>query len=197
MPRHPIHDIKTLFTRIAEGDEPSFRTVFDFYKEPFHSAAFRMTRSATIAEEIVQEVFISLWNNRRHIADARNPESYLVKILHNSIYAHFRKLVLDKQLKKNIAAENIQVDENPVEQLLLAKENREFLDTVISRLPPQQQLVYRLSKQEGLSREEIAVKLNISPNTVRNHLSAAVEFIVAYFKKGASVLVWAVISQSL
>jgi RNA polymerase sigma-70 factor (ECF subfamily) len=60
-------------------------------------------------------------------------------------------------------------------------------------MPPQQRLVYKLAKQEGWSREEIAERLNISPNTVRNHLAAAVEFLRSYFKKGASVIIWAAI----
>ena len=96
-------------------------------------------------------------------------------------------------MKQKVADQTDDIDENPVEELLLAKENRELLTAVISQLPPQQQLVFRLCKQEGLSREEVADKLNISPNTVKNHLSAAIAFIREYFKKNASALIWAMI----
>src|ERR1700730_80271 len=101
----PQYDIKALLLQIAEGDELAFRTVFDHFKAPFHAAAFKMTRSADAAEEIVQETFIALWNKRAQVAAARNPEAYLFKILHNSIYTHFRKLVLEKQLRINVSSQ--------------------------------------------------------------------------------------------
>ena len=54
------YDIKKLLKQVAEGNEQAFRVIFDHYKVPFHAAAFKMTRSADLAEEIVQEVFITL-----------------------------------------------------------------------------------------------------------------------------------------
>lgn len=185
-----------LLKQVAEGDEIAFRQVFDLYKAPFHSAAYKMTRSVELAEDIVQEVFITLWNKRKHIGNLENPEGYLFKILHNCILAQFRKMAVERRLRAHLALENDD-DNNPVEALLLDKENREILENVISQMPAQQQLVYRLAKQEGLSREEIASRLGLSPNTVRNHLSAAVEFIRNYFSKGASALVWLAIWNSL
>jgi RNA polymerase sigma-70 factor (family 1) len=183
---------RQLFKQLATGDEAAFRALFDMYKGAFYATAFKLTRSADAAEEIVQEVFITLWHKRVQVDTARNPMGYVVTILHNSIYAHFRRIVLERQLKQKVSDQHTEVEENPVEELLLAKENRQLLQAVIGQLPPQQQLIYRLSKQEGMSREEIAKKLNISPNTVRNHLSAATEFLRGYFKKGASALVWLV-----
>jgi RNA polymerase sigma-70 factor (family 1) len=197
MSQAPIYNINGLLLQVAEGDEMAFRCVFDHFKAPYYSAAFKMTRSADIAGEIVQEVFISLWDKRKNVGAARNPEAYLMRILHNTIYGHFRKVMLEKRMKQNLLELTGETEENPVEELLLAKENRKFLDAVINQLPPQQQLVYRLNKQEGLSREEIAMKLKISPNTVKNHLAAAIEFITAYFKKGASAIIWVMIIESL
>jgi len=60
-------------------------------------------------------------------------------------------------------------------------------------MPSQQKIIYKLAKQEGISREEIARRLNISPNTVRNHLAAAVEYLRARLKTEASSIIWAVI----
>ncbi|MGN6264781.1 MAG: RNA polymerase sigma factor, partial [Ginsengibacter sp.] len=55
------YEIKTLIKQIAEDDEAAFKTIFDHYKAPFYSAAFKMTRSGSLAEEIVQEVFVKIW----------------------------------------------------------------------------------------------------------------------------------------
>lgn len=186
------YDIKILLRHIAEDEEQAFRAVFDHYKVPFHATAFKMTRSADIAEEIVQEVFVTLWIKRKLIAVAKKPENYVFTILHNCIYSHFRKLVLERQLKSKIAQMD-EKSENPVETLLLEKENRTILEKIINQLPPQQKVIYRLAKQEGVSREDIAKQLNISPNTVRNHLATAVDHLRTYLKKNESVIIWIVI----
>jgi len=190
------YNIPVLLKQVAEGDEQAFRMVFDHYKEPFYATAFKMTHSVDIAEEIVQEVFVTLWVKRNFIGAAKRPEGYVFTILHNCIYSYFRKLVQDRQLKSKMEQE-IEENENPIETLLLEKENRAILENVISQLPPQQKLIYKLAKQEGISREEIARKLNISPNTVRNHLASAVDYLRAYFKKSESAIIWAVILMHL
>ncbi|MBL7761698.1 MAG: RNA polymerase sigma-70 factor [Sediminibacterium sp.] len=187
----------TLFRQVSEGNETAFRLVFEQYKAPFYTAAFKMIRSAELAEDIVQEVFISFWKKRELVALAENPEAYLFKMLHNVIYTQFRKLAQERELKQTLSDVDAALEEDSVEALLLEKENRILFETVIGQLPAQQQMVYRLAKQEGLSREEIAEKLHISPNTVRNHLAAAVTFIRDYFNKEASALIWMAIWSSL
>lgn len=189
MPEHLSHNIEKLLKQVADDDEQAFRAVFDHYKEPFHATAFKMTRSVDVAEEIVQEVFVTLWVKRKLVAIAKKPEGYVFTILHNCIYAHFRKLVLERQLKSKMA-QTEERSECRIETLLLEKENRAIIENVISQLPPRQKLIYKLAKQEGVSREEIAKQLNISPNTVRNHLTTALEYLRVYFKKNKSVLIW-------
>jgi RNA polymerase sigma-70 factor (ECF subfamily) len=173
-----------------------FRIVFDHYKTPFFSAAYKMTRSADIAQEVVQEVFVTSWVKRQLIAASRRPQDYLFTILHNCIYAHFRKLAQERQLKLKLA-QHEQQTEYQIEELLNEKENTALLEDMISQLPPQQKLIYKMAKQEGLSRAEIAEKLNISSHTVKNHLHAAVEYLRCYFKKDASAIIWLTIWMNL
>jgi RNA polymerase sigma-70 factor (family 1) len=196
MPEDLPYQIKILTKQMAAGDEQAFRTIFDYYKSPFYATAFKMTRSAHIAEEIVQEVFVTVWIKGQLIAAASRPADYMFTILHNCIYAHFRKIARERQLKSQLVKEQDE-SEDLIELLLLEKENKAILENVISHMPAQQRLVYKLAKQEGWSREEIAERLNISPNTVRNHLAAAVEYLRRYFKKGASVIIWTAIWMSL
>lgn len=186
-----------LLRLVAGGDESAFRKVFDLYKSPFYNAAFKMIRSPDLAEDIVQEVFITLWNKRVLIGSQPNPQAYLLKILHNNIYQQFRKLAIEKRLKETVKSQGEEADENSLELFLLEKENRAMLEAIISQLPHQQQMVYRLAKQEGLTREDIAGKLGLSPNTVRNHLAAAVEFIRKNLSRSASVIIWMAIRNHL
>lgn len=183
------NDIEKMLRQVAKGNEQAFRAIFDHFKVPFYAAVYKMTRSADVSEEIVQEVFVTLWVKRELVARAKSPQGYVFTILHNCIYSHFRKLARERQLKSKLL-KDAQESENQIEGLLNEKEKKAVLENMISHLPPQQKLIYKLSKQEGLSRAEIANKLNISPNTVKNHLGAAVECLRWYFKKGSSALIW-------
>ncbi len=196
MPGFQSYDITLLLKQVAQDNEEAFRKVFDHYKAPFYAAALKMTHAAALAEEIVQEVFVTLWVKRKLAAEAKNPEGYIFTILHNCIYAHFRKLAQEKQLKAKVVRD-MEESETLIELLLLEKEHRAVIERVISRLPPQQKLIYKLAKQEGRSREEIARRLNISPNTVKNHLAAAVEYLRVYLKKEVSAIIWAAIWMNL
>lgn len=184
-----LYDISILLRQVAEGDEKAFRLIFDHYKAPFHAAAFKMTHSADIAEEITQEVFVKLWLKRKLIAAAKKPDSYVFVILHNCIYFHFRKLAHEHQLKLKLGLET-EDSENSIETLIDEKEHRNILENIINQLPPQQKLIYKMAKQGSISRDEIARQLNISPNTVRNHLSSAVEYLRTCLKKDVSALIW-------
>ena len=180
---HPLpSDNKVLFVQTAQGDTTAFRCIFDIYKAPFYAAAFKMTRSAYLAEEIVQEVFILLWTKRQQVAAAEKPAAYLLTVLHNCIYAHFKKIAAEKNLKHLLLQNSNGPEEPSLENMLQLKENQQLLREIISQLPPRQQLIYKLSKQEGLSRMEIASQLHISPHSVKNHLQDAVKSIRHYFK---------------
>jgi RNA polymerase sigma-70 factor (ECF subfamily) len=183
-----LYDQKQLFIQLAAGDEAAFRALFDLYRSRFYAVALKMTRSEYIAEEIVQEVFVLLWAKRTQLTTIEKPSTYLFTIVYNSIYAHFKKIALEKKVHQALS-EQLTDLESPLEIILQNKENEQLLQRAIEQLPPQQQLVYKLSKQEGLSREEIAERLQISPNTVKNHLQEAIKFLRAYLERALPLLI--------
>src|SRR5437868_5232437 len=109
------YDINNLLLQVAEGNQFAFKLVFDFYKERFYSASLKMTHSGDVAQEIVQEVFVSLWIKRVQVAAAANAESYLFGILRNSVYAHFKKLALEKAMKRKVEQQSEDTEVSPVE----------------------------------------------------------------------------------
>jgi len=191
MAKSPIQssiDLTALVKRVAAGDECAFRSIFDAYKMAFFSAAYKMTYNSFIAEEITQEAFVNIWVKRQLVATARKPEDYIFGILHNCIYQYFRRQAREFRLKKEVQSRHLTA-EDPVEQSIIDKELHQAFESVINQMPTQQKLVFRLAKQEELSREEIAHKLNLSPNTVRNHLAAAMDFLQRHlWKKGVYTL---------
>lgn len=176
----PYYNDTELLQHIAKGDEAAFRVLFDGYKARFYAVAIKMTRSSTIAEEMVQDVFLRIWQSREQLAVVENPESYFFTILYRQVFKHFKKLALEHKLLKLIAESP--AFQNITDETILAQESERLINEAVSKLPPQQQLVFKLNKQDGLSRDQIAEMLHISPNTVRNHLAEAFKFIRAYLK---------------
>lgn len=178
---------KALFSRVADGDETAFNELFHLYHKRFYAAAVKMTRSGQAAEELVQDVFVTLWTKRAELQHMERPFSYLFTILYNSIYRHLRQLALEKRRIIEAGA-SLNDIEDPVEELLLAKEHEAIIRKAIGQLPEQQRRVYQLIKQQGMSREEAAQAMGISPNTVRNHLSEAVNNLRTYLKRALPLL---------
>lgn len=175
-----FYDEKELLTRIAAGEESAYRTFFDLYKERFYAVVLKMTRSDLVAEEIVQEVFLNIWMKREKLVFIENPSSYFFTAVYRRVYSYYRNLAREEKIKGVLSKSNM--FENSTEELIFARESQLLITTAIQKLPSQQQVIFKLSKQEGLSREEIAEQLELSPNTVRNHLSCAVKTIRALLR---------------
>lgn len=173
------YDEKALLAEVAIGDECAFKKLFDLYKERFYSLALKMTRSDEVAEDIVQEVFMNIWNKRAGLVNVDNPSSYFFTAVYRRVYHHYRKIALEKKLLS--VAPLVKESVNTTEEMVLADESSELISQAIDKLPPQQRLVFKLCKQEGKSREEVARQLHISPNTVKNHLADALKHIRTSF----------------
>mgnify|MGYP002424122244 CR=1 FL=1 len=187
MPNCSQYDERELLAEIASGNEKAFRKLFDSYKERFYAVAFKMTRSDEAAEDIVQDVFMNIWKNREHLLKVDHPSSYFFPAVYRKVYHHYRRLASERKFLQSASA--VKETENTTDEMVLAHEYKEWVSQAITRLPPQQQLVFRLSKEEGMNREDIARQLEISPNTVKNHLSNALKFIHAFLRKSSLILI--------
>ena len=138
------------------------------------------------AEEIVQDVFLSIWLAKAKLSDINNPEAYLFTITYNTIYAYLKKASRNKQLLNTIIDHLSQI-QNITDETIAVHETGKLINEAIQQLPLQQRTIYELCKQEGLSYDEIAEHMHLSRNTVRNHLAEAMKKIRAFLKK-ATVL---------
>ena len=145
-----------------------------------------MTRSHSAAEELVQEIFVGIWQKRELLNNVSHPDAYFITAVYRKVYRHYRKLALNRKISRVAAASP--GSGHVTEETVLMQESQRLINEAIEKLPQQQQLVFRLSRHDGLSREEIAEQLHISPNTVRNHLADAIKFIRAYLKNAAIFL---------
>lgn len=179
------YNITELLGQVAEGNEKAFHILFDEYKDRFYSVVLKMTRSDDIAQEMVQDLFLKIWKNRASLVDITNPDSYFFTVLYRQVFSHYKKLALERKLLRLIAESP--AFQNITDETLLARESERLINEAIARLPQQQQLVFRLSKQDGLTRDQVAEKLKISSNTVRNHMADAIKSIRLYLKHAALI----------
>lgn len=177
-------DITACFQALAKGDLSVFEVFFEAYKKRVFGVALKMLKSPTEAEDIVQEVFLSIWQSRARLDKINDPGAYLFTIAHNAIYTHLKKASRNEQLL-NAILHHIARKQNTTEETVTGHETERLISEAIQQLSPQQRKVFELSKQEGLSYHEIAERMHISQNTVRNHLSVAIKTIRALLKKWA------------
>jgi RNA polymerase sigma-70 factor (ECF subfamily) len=175
-----LHKNRSLFKQISAGDEKAFRALFDLHKLDLFRIVFRLTKSQVVAEEIIQELFIGLWVSREHLNKVEDPLSYLYRILLNKVNRYVKKETTQKHIKA--ACRNLPSSTNVTEELVDAHETQRLIDQALMKLPKNQKIVYRLSRQEGLSNYEIASQLHVSTNTVKSHLYRAIWFIRSHLK---------------
>ncbi|MCO5235501.1 MAG: sigma-70 family RNA polymerase sigma factor [Chitinophagaceae bacterium] len=170
---------KELLALIAGDNEAAFKTLFDLYRNRIYGSAFKLSHSAVIAEEIVQNVFLKVWQHRSKLPGVDHFKSYLYVITRNEIYAVLNRIARDYKALSQWHREQ-DIAENDTEKRVLEREYRDLLNRAIERLPLQQKKVYTLMKVQGLKREETAHLLRVHPETVKSHLALAVKSVRKY-----------------
>jgi len=169
---------KELLQLLAQDSEYAFAIIFDKYKKRVYNTAFLFLKSAEAAEEVVQEVFLRLWQKRTSLPDIDYLNSFIKTMAYNLMVDQFRKTTLEKDYKKALPPHDPVVDDT--DHKVRDYESVRLLQMAIGTLPQRQKQVYELARLKGLSQEQIAAELSISKNTVKVHMSAALQAIRAY-----------------
>lgn len=174
-----LHDDRTLFQQIACDDEYAFEEIFGRFRSRLVSYLVRFTKSTDEAKELTQDIFLKLWINRQHLSDVESPQQYIFTMARNKAVDYLRRAALDSRMRQDLWG-SIKESRSTTEEQIFANEKSTLVDEAIYKLSLQKQIVFRLSRVEGLTHDQIAVQLNISKNTVKNHIVAAVRFIKDY-----------------
>lgn len=165
-----------LIILIKEGNIQAFN---EFYKQNWralYQMAYRSTCSQEDAKDLVQTVFINLWNCRYSLQPDRYNTSYLFRMLKNNIINFYKQdSARKKRLEKLLQLDN--ADQYTNEDSLIAKELSVVIEGEIRELPRKMQEVFILSRHQNLSVNEISETLNITPRTVKNQLSNALKIL--------------------
>lgn len=174
---------KELLQRIAGGDERAFNAVFDLYRDKLYFFLIRIVKSPEVAEEIITDIFMKLWIGHSMLYEIRDLESFLHKVAYNKAMSFFKVVSRHERLRQvyinQLDAGNIPTGED----ILIDAECMRLLKEAVNALPPKRQQIYRLSREEGLTYEQIAERLQLSANTVRNSMVASNKSISQYLRK--------------
>ena len=171
-----------LLRLVAEGDEQAFKNLFHQYWDNIYGVSLMLTKSAVLAEDMVQEIFLKVWLKKEQLPGVENFGNFIFIIARNHIFDTLRKKSREQEFTKHLIT-YFKTDPNNPEQELLQKESKNLVQNAINNLPGQQRLVYQLSRDKGLSQEEIADQLGLSRNTVRNHMARALQAIREFLQK--------------
>lgn len=175
-----------ILAKLKAGDEPAFGKLYAHYSEMIYGRLIRLLKDPDIADEIIQDLFLKIWEKRQQINSSQSFKSYLYTIAENLVYDYFRKVARDRKLQERFREVTTELYSH-TEEDLLNKENKELIDRAIATLPPQRRKAFILCKVEGRSYEEAASLMGVSSSTVSNHLVKATSAIRAYIGKSGNI----------
>ena len=167
-----LQEEKKLFIKIKRGDERAFEEIFHRYYQNLCGYASKILQDEMAAEEIVQDLFVKIWEKRENLDVKTSPKNYLVRSVKNHCLNYIKHTKIKRQHVKHIMSqesEEIQ-EENYIEIDLIQK-----IEESIKSLPQKRQEIFRLSREEGLKYREIAEKLNVSIKTVETQMGLAIK----------------------
>ena len=177
---------KKLIQSVIEGDEKAFEKLFYLYKDKLYTFCIKLTKSEDIAEEIVHDVFLKIWKNRSNINIDLSFNAYLFKITQNFALDFLEEITKETRAKKELLL-SLDRSYNHIENYVLNEEYQALVEKAIDRLPPQKRIIFTLSRNDGLSYDEIAEKLNLSRNTVKNHIIEALKIIKKFIQFNSDI----------
>jgi len=178
---------------LQKGNVAAFDSLFEVYSQKLYGFALKYFKNESDAEELVQEVFVKVWENRQTLKSELSFKSYLFTIALNQIRKYFNKKATSLRYLESLQNEpefsdNQAINDDNYESALTQ------IKLIIEQMPPRRREIFTKSKMEGKSSKEIATELNISAGTVDNQVSDALRFIRTRLKsENISLLLFAVL----
>jgi RNA polymerase sigma-70 factor (ECF subfamily) len=161
------------------GDVDAFDALYLKYHQPVYRNIIKLVKDTTIAEDILQEVFIKLWENKKSIKADQSVAGWLFVVSFNLSVNQTRKKLREHTLHKELFHDDVAAEKD----FMLYEHHHQLLEKAIEQLSPQKKKIIRLCKLEGKTYEQVANELNISRHTVKEYLSSAMSNLNDYMRK--------------
>jgi RNA polymerase sigma factor (sigma-70 family) len=170
-----------LVAKLRAGDVSAFDSLYWQYYEVVYRNILKLTKEPLVAEDILQEVFIRLWEKRQDIKFEQPVVNWIFVISFNLSIDYTRKKLREQELHRKLLAVSDAIAQNPS----VYEDYYQLLKRAIEQLSPQKQKIIKLCKLEGKTYEEAAAELHISRHTVKEYLSAAMASLGDYVRQHA------------
>jgi len=180
---------KELLLKLKTGDRIAFYNIYERYCKRLYGFVFRYIKIEAEAEEIVQEVFVKIWESREKLDTFSSFESFIFTIAYNSSISQLRKKLSEKKYLEYLGSiQTVQSSPKVIDELQY-KELDGKLKSLLNKLTPRQKEIFKLSREDGFSHEEIAKQLDISVNTVKKHMVNTLSFLKKHLDNGLTTSV--------
>lgn len=176
-----------LLALLKQGDMVAFEELYERYWSKLYSAGYKRLGKREAAEEIVQDIFTSLWIKRSSLVINSSFESYLFSAVKYMVFASFQREKNRKSYENYVVQVHKDIDNSTVEAIDW-NELKRNVGTEVEKLPEKCRKVYELSRKEFRSNKEIAFSLGISEKTVENHLTRALRTLRVNLKQVGTLL---------
>ncbi|MBD0286976.1 MAG: sigma-70 family RNA polymerase sigma factor [Flavisolibacter sp.] len=169
-----------LVIRLREDDVGAFNALYWKYHQAVYANIFKLTKEVEVTQDILQEVFIALWEKRSSIDINQTVSGWLFVVSYNKSISY-----LKRALKESVISNEWNEEMQPAEEseINVREVQLQLLEDALGQLSPQKKKVFELCKLQGKSYEETARELNISKHTVKEYLSAAIANVKEYIKE--------------
>ena len=174
------NSLKSELYRFRKGDMNAFGKIYEHYVDKLYYYTLKFVKTPEIAEEIVQGVFVKIWENRTKIKLELSFDAYLYRITKNQTLNFLKRQAYENRFREQlipIYTRGVDTTENQV----YMNETTKIIHRAIDKLPEKRQAIYRMSRLEGIDHEGIATKLGISKNTVKVQIVKASKFVRSYY----------------
>jgi len=161
---------------VKKGNTKAFETLFFLYKNKVYNFVCGTTYDKHVSEDITQNVFLAVWEHRETIETDKNFDAFIFRIARNMVFRHTEKKILAYRFNQKYTSDNSDIVQS-TEEDIDSKYLHETLMAFVDKLPEKSKQIFLLSKIEGLSIKEIALKLELSPKTVENQIYRSVLFL--------------------
>ena len=166
--------IRRLTHLMGVDDVKAFRQFFDLLYPRFYRLAFYYLRSDALSEEVVSDVFMKIWNNRKKVSQVEHLGFYFFKAIKNQSLTYLKRETR-QQFDEGESLNSFRLDHAEPENLLIAKELARAVEQGIAKLPPKCQMIFRLVREDGMSYKDVADLMDISAKTVENQMTIALK----------------------
>lgn len=165
---------KGYLASVARGDEQAFDCLFLYYFPRIKGFISGLLQNEEEAEDICQDIFVSMWQNRERVTGIRSLNAYLFRVAKNAVFRHIERSLLFRDYRQQTErtfSERLSLCEQ--EEEIYARELEFLICAAVDKMPPQRKQIYKMSRIEGLRNDEIAARLSINKRTVENQLTLA------------------------